>query len=90
MISFDSAKREINLRKHGLDLIIAEHVLMGFIITREDTRQAYGEERFQSLGEWNGLVVVVVHTPRDGCDHIISVRKADRHETRYYWQNDPD
>ena len=94
MISFDPDKRATNLDKHGFDLVIAEEVLFGFTITREDTRQAYGERRMQTLGEWNGHVVVVVHTPRTNAegievDHVISIRKAERHEARYYWQNHP-
>lgn len=89
MITFDPAKREANLQKHGLDLVIAGQVLAGFTITREDARDAYGETRLQTLGESNGLVVVVVHTPRAEADHIISVRKAERHEARIYWKNHP-
>jgi hypothetical protein len=90
VITFDPDKRVSNLLKHGLDLVIAEQVLAGFTLTREDTRENYGEARLQTLGLWRELVVVmVVHTPRDGADHIISIRKADSHETRYYWQHYP-
>jgi len=94
VITFDPDKREINLHKHGIDLVIAQEVLGGFTITREDRRTTYGEVRLQTLGEYNGLVVFVVHTPRataEGteADHIISVRKADRNETRIYWKNHP-
>ncbi|GLK61360.1 MULTISPECIES: BrnT family toxin [Azotobacter group] len=90
MITFSPAKRAANLRKHGLDLVIAEEVLAGFTISREDTREAYGEPRLQTLGVYRGLVVVVVvHTPRGEADHIISIRKADTHEARYYWQHHP-
>ena len=94
MISFDPNKQASNLDMHGIDLTIAEEVLWGFTITREDTRLAYGETRLQTLGEYNGHMVVVVHTPRTNTqgvevDHIISIRKAERHEARYYWQNHP-
>jgi hypothetical protein len=33
------------------------------------------------------LMVFVVHTPRGEDDHIISIRKAQKHEERSYWQN---
>ena len=59
-------------------------------MTREDTRENYGEQRFQTLGLYGNVVVVlVVHTPRNQADHIISIRKADRHEQKYYWRHYP-
>jgi uncharacterized DUF497 family protein len=36
---------------------------------------------------WNGVVVFVVHTARGKADHIISIRKAERHEERIFWNN---
>jgi uncharacterized protein len=65
-------------------------VFAGNTLTREDERAAYGEMRLQTLGVWRGVVVFVVHTPRgEDDDHIISIRKADRHEQRAYWKNFP-
>ena len=90
MITFDPAKREENIAKHGFDFVGAQAVFDGFTICREDKRGAYGEARLQTLGLWNDVVVFVVHTPRGDDDHIISIRKADKHETRYYWENYPD
>jgi len=90
MVTYDETKRAANLAKHGLDLAIAVEVLAGFTITQEDTREGSFEPRLKTLGVYKGIVVVVVvHTPRDGEDHIISIRKADSHETRYYWQHYP-
>ncbi|MBK1721088.1 BrnT family toxin [Thiocystis violacea] len=89
MISYDEAKRQINLAKHGFDFVGAEAVFAGFTITREDGRDAYGELRLQTIGLWNGVVVLVVHTPRNDCDHLISIRKADTHERRLYWHYAP-
>lgn len=54
-----------------------------------DFEGAYGELRLQTLGLWDGVVVMVVHTPRGDDDHIISIRKANRHEARNYWQSYP-
>lgn len=89
MISYDEAKRQSNLRVHGFDFAGCEVVFEGFTITREDTRDAYGELRLQTLGLWNGTVVFVVHTARGNSDHIISIREAERHEKRIYWKNHP-
>ena len=56
-------------------------------LVQEDTRLSYGELRLQTLGLWHGVVVFVVHTPRGDDEHIISIRKAKKHEERYYWQH---
>ena len=89
MITYDAVKREANITKHGFDFVGAEAIFAGFTITREDHSQDYGEPRLQTLGLWNGVVVFLVHTPRYDNDHVISIRKADKHETRIYWQNFP-
>jgi len=90
MVTYDEAKRKINLRRHGFDFVGCEAVFEGFTITREDGRDAYGELRLQTLGLWRGVVVFVVHTPRGEQDHVISIRKAEKHEERIYWKNYPD
>jgi uncharacterized protein len=88
MITWDEAKRLQNIAKHGVDFAIAQDFLSGVTVTFEDTRANYGESRYQTLGLYQGVVVrLVVHTPRQDVDHIISIRKADKHEQKYYWQN---
>lgn len=88
MITWDEAKRLQNIAKHGVDFSIAQDILSGVTVTREDTRANYGELRYQTLGLYQGVVVMlVVHTPRQDVDHIISIRKADKHEQTYYWKN---
>lgn len=89
MVTYDEAKRESNIRTHSFDFVGCEAVFSGFTITREDKRDAYGELRLQTLGLWNGIVVLIVHTPRDDHDHIISIRKAETHEERIYWRHAP-
>ena len=89
MVTDDESKREANIEKHGFDFVGSDAVFAGFTITREDQRVAYAECRLQTLGLWNGVVVFVVHTPRGEDDHIISIRKADRHEERIYWAHYP-
>ena len=87
MITYDETKRLSNFQKHQLDFVGCETIFDGFTLTREDGRDAYGELRLQTLGLWHGLVVFVVHTPRGENDHIISIRKAQKHEERIYWQH---
>jgi uncharacterized DUF497 family protein len=63
-ISFDPAKRERNLAKHGLDLADAGSVFAGATSTRLDTRHRYGEDRYLTIGRLAGRLVVMVWTPR--------------------------
>ena len=45
MPSWDEAKRQRNIKSHGLDFIGAEAIWDNFTVTREDLRQDYGESR---------------------------------------------
>ena len=74
----------LNLRKHGIDFVEAEEIFDGPVVTSEDMRLSYGEQRFVTLGVLNGVVVSMTYTERDGNLRIISIRKALRHETRFY------
>lgn len=85
MFSWDEAKRRANLRKHGIDFVDAEQIFHGFTLTAEDTREAYGERRFLTLGLLEDQVVSVVHTERGNDIRIISIRKATKHEARFYF-----
>ena len=90
MFTWDEAKRQENLEKHGIDFVDAEIMFAGYTITAEDIREAYGEQRFLTLGLLHGEIVSVTHTPREDDDHIISIRKATKHETRFYFSQIPD
>ena len=89
MFTYDEAKRLRNLEVHGFDFMGVEVVFAGNTVTREDRSTVYGELRLQTLGLWRDVVVFVVHTPRGDDDHIISIRKADKHEQHTYWKNFP-
>ena len=89
IVSYDEAKRIENIAKHGFDFVGAEEIFAGHTVCREDARDAYGEMRLQSIGLWGGVVVFVVHTARGDADHIISIRKAEKHEERIFWKNFP-
>jgi uncharacterized protein len=90
MLTWDEAKRQENLDKHSIDFVDAQVIFAGYTVTAEDTRQAYGEQRFLTLGLLRGEVVSVAHTPREDNDHIISIRKATKHEARFYFSQVPD
>ena len=86
MTTRDEAKRRKNIKDHGLDFVGCEAIWDNFTITREDVRQAYGEKRLVTFGLLGGTVAVLVHTERRTGSHIISLRKAVKHETRYYFK----
>jgi uncharacterized protein len=54
-------------------------------LTAEDTREAYGERRFLTLGLLEDQVVSVTHTERGDDIRIIAIRKATKYEARYYF-----
>lgn len=56
------------------------------MVTREDKRKDYGEERLVYIGFLKADVVVLVYTDRSQGPHVISLRKAEKQETRYYRQ----
>lgn len=86
MITWDESKRRANLRKHKIDLAALEPVFDLPMVSVEDERERYGEQRLQSLGMWQGKVVFLVWTPRgDDTAHLISCRYADRKETDNYF-----
>lgn len=84
MITWDESKRKLNLQKHGIDFCDADAVFDGPTITVEDKRLSYGEQRLVTLGILNGIVVSMTYTERKDQLRIISIRKALKHEARYY------
>ena len=85
MFVWDEAKRRLNLRKHGIDFADASRIFRGVTFTAEDTREDYGEQRFLTLGLLEDQVVSVTHTEQGEEIRIISIRKATKHEARFYF-----
>ncbi|MEG3929299.1 BrnT family toxin [Microcoleus sp. D3_18a_C4] len=83
---WDEAKRLTNLSKHGIDFIDVPLVFDGEIVTVEDERFSYGEQRFVTFGLLQGRVVAIVHTEREDSTRIISARKATKYEQRIYFE----
>ncbi len=84
MPTWDETKRQRNLREHGLDFVGCEAVFEAPIVTWEDLREAYGEHRTNVLGFLDGMIVHMTYTERGEEPHIISLRKAEKHEVRRY------
>lgn len=90
MSSWDEPKRRRNIKDHGLDFEGSDAIWDNFTITREDTRADYGEKRMVTFGLLDGEVVVLVHVDRDDEMHVISLRKAEKYEARYYLETAED
>jgi uncharacterized DUF497 family protein len=85
-ITCDPAKRAATLIEREIDFLDAGHVFAGRTLTVQDTRRAYGEARFQTVGFLAGRMVMVVWTPRDETRHVISMRKCNAKERKRYSQ----
>ena len=87
-MSWDSAKNEANLDKHGISFEEATAIFDGPILTRAGDRQGYGEGRDITLGmAFRQAVLVVVHTEREEKIRLISARKANRRERKVYYDH---
>lgn len=75
-MAYDPAKRTKNQRKHVIDLADCEPVFDEPMLTREDTREQYGEQRLVSVGLLKGRIVVLVWTDREEGPRMISCREA--------------
>jgi len=83
-ISFDPQKNERNIAQRGIPFEIVEDFEWDNALVVEDLRKDYGERRFQALGLIAGRLHALVFTPRAGLVHVISLRKANRRETKLY------
>jgi uncharacterized DUF497 family protein len=85
-VEFDPAKDEINRAKHGVSLEVARGFDWDTALEREDDRFDYGEVRFVAIGPIESRLHVMVFA--EGSDEnavrVISLRPAERHETRFY------
>ena len=82
--SFDPAKHDRTLADRGLALKDAARVFEGPTDSAVDDRRDCGEVRVVTVGWLDGLMVVIVRTPRADARHVTSMRKADdREQARY-------
>lgn len=83
--SWDEPKRLSNIQDHGIDFAGCEVIFDGPVVTRDDDRLYYGEQRINLLGWLAGQVVFMTYTERGDDIHVISLRKATKHETREFF-----
>lgn len=83
-IEFDAFKREITLKKRGLDFARADELFAGITVSMTDARRDYGEARWVTMGLLDGREVILVWTPRGAARRIISMRYANEREIDRY------
>lgn len=82
---WDARKNRINIAKHGIGFETARRIFDGPTVDRVDDSNDYGEERIISIGMIDTvLILVVVHTDRNGITRLISARPAKRSERSLY------
>ena len=83
---WDESKNQENIRKRKISFERAKTIFDGIVLTEIDDWDDYGEVREKSYGLMEGVVVVVViHTDRNGKIRIISARKATKKERKDYY-----
>ena len=84
-ITYDEKKRLEVLKSRGLDFKDAAEVFDNFHLTKRDDRN-YDEDRFQTVGEMNGQVVLIAWTLRDENRRIITMWKLNHGERERYYR----
>lgn len=87
MNSWSENKRQANIQKHGIDFADLDEVFDSPMVTRQDDRAEYGEDRYQSLFILHGRVAVLAWADYgDDRPRLISCRYGDKHETMRFFQ----
>lgn len=81
---WDEAKNKANAAKHGVPFEAAEAFDWESALVVEDARAGYGEARFVAVGFLDDRLHVMAFTRRGGKIRVISLRKANKREHRYY------
>ena len=82
MYEWDKAKRQANLRKHGVDSSLVDRFEWEYSISTEDKSERHGEQRMISIGPIGLRLHVLVWTSRGETVRIISLRLANKLERK--------
>ncbi len=83
-VEFDPAKDEVNLAKHGVSLALARQLDWDAALVWVDDRFAYNEVRMIALAPAANTLYYVAFVDRGETLRIISLRRAERREVKYY------
>jgi uncharacterized DUF497 family protein len=77
-------KRLVNLERHGVDFTKAMDFEWDTALETIDDRHDYGEVRWVTIRVICKKLYMMVYTIRGNKIRIISLRKANRRESKYY------
>lgn len=86
-IEFDPEKDVINRAKHGISLSFAAELDWNEALVWIDERFEYGELRMIALAPETATLYYVAFVDRGIVRRIISLRRANRREVKYYVEN---
>jgi uncharacterized protein len=85
-LTFDPAKNARNIAERGLSFERVAELDWETAVSQEDTRKDYGETRIQVLAFLGKRLHAAVITVRGDALQVISFRKANRKEVKWYEQ----
>ena len=86
-IEFDPAKDAANQAKHGVSVVFAAELDWDAALVWGDNRFEYNELRMIALAPKTEILYYVAYVDRGNARRIISLRRANRREVKYYVQN---
>ena len=86
-IEFDPVKDATNQTKHGVSLALAGDLDWEAALVWFDGRFEYGELRMIALAPKTGILYYVAFVERGELRRVISLRRANRREVKYYVEN---
>ena len=86
-IEYDPIKRQKTLETRDFDFKDCVEIFNNPHIVLEDTRFNYNESRFITFGFLKQREIVIVWTPRKNKRRIISMRKANEREQKYFYKS---
>ena len=86
-IELDPAKDAANQAKHGVSLSMAVDLDWEAALVWVDERFEYGETRMIALAPKTEVLYYVAFVNRGEVRRVISLRRANRREVKYYVEN---
>jgi uncharacterized DUF497 family protein len=83
-ITFDPAKDQANIAKHGVSMVLADQFEWDDAVIWIDNRRNYGEPRMCGLVPLDERLFFVAFVDRADVRRVISLRKANNREKRHY------
>jgi len=84
---FDPGKDRANQAKHGVSLVLAVELDWEAALVWIDGRFEYEEMRMIALAPKTGTLYYVAFVDRGEVRRVISLRRANRREVKYYVQS---